>query len=161
MSDAFDPMVYIVHGIIQARILKWGPGLGSLSNPGIKPWSPALQADSSPAEPQGSTRILEWVAYHFSSRSSQPRNWTGVSCITARFFTNWAIREAQFLCHCVHSGPLQHPFGSVFLKNPNSLSGIFWGLDIIYARLDSLPSEPTGRLDIMYVRNHSINDSNY
>ena len=24
-------------------------------------------------------RILEWVAYHFSSRSSQPRNWTQVS----------------------------------------------------------------------------------
>ena len=28
-----------------------------------------------------SPRILEWVAYPFSSRSSQPRNWTGVSCI--------------------------------------------------------------------------------
>ena len=26
-----------------------------------------------------SPRILEWVAYPFSSRSSQPRNWTGVS----------------------------------------------------------------------------------
>ena len=30
---------------------------------------------------QGSPRILEWVAYPFSSRSSRPRNWTGVSCI--------------------------------------------------------------------------------
>ena len=37
---------------------------------------------------QGSPRILEWVAYPFSSRSSQPRNPTGVSCITGRFFTN-------------------------------------------------------------------------
>ena len=44
---------------------------------------------------QGSPRILEWVAYPFSSRSSWPRNWTGVSCITGGFFTNWAIREAQ------------------------------------------------------------------
>ena len=44
---------------------------------------------------QGSPRILEWVAYPFSSRSSQPRNWTGVSCIAGGFFTNWAIREAQ------------------------------------------------------------------
>ena len=26
-------------------------------------------------------RILEWVAYPFSSGSSQPRKWTGVSCI--------------------------------------------------------------------------------
>ena len=44
---------------------------------------------------KGSPRILEWVAYPFSSGSSQPRNWTGVSCIASRFFTNWAIREAQ------------------------------------------------------------------
>ena len=29
---------------------------------------------------QGSPRILEWVAYPFSSGSSQPRNWTRVSC---------------------------------------------------------------------------------
>ena len=43
---------------------------------------------------KGSPRILEWIAYPFSSRSSLPRNWTGVSCITGGFFTNWAIREA-------------------------------------------------------------------
>ena len=42
---------------------------------------------------QGSPRILEWVAYPFSSRSSWLRNWTGVSCIAGEFFTNWAIRE--------------------------------------------------------------------
>ena len=39
-------------------------------------------------------RILEGVAYPFSSRSSWPRNWTGVSCIAGGFFTNWAIRGA-------------------------------------------------------------------
>ena len=43
---------------------------------------------------QGSPRILEWVAYPFPRGSSQPRNWTKVSCITGRFFTNWTIREA-------------------------------------------------------------------
>ena len=43
---------------------------------------------------KGSPRILEWVAYPFSSRSSWPRNWTGVSCIAGGFFTNWAMREA-------------------------------------------------------------------
>ena len=43
---------------------------------------------------EGSPGILEWVAYHFSRASSQPRNRTGVSCIAGRFFTNWAIREA-------------------------------------------------------------------
>ena len=45
---------------------------------------------------KGSPRILEWVAYPFSSVSSQPRNQTGVSCIAGGFFTNWAIREASF-----------------------------------------------------------------
>ena len=34
---------------------------------------------------QGSPRILEWVAYPFSSGSSQPRNRTRVSCIAGRY----------------------------------------------------------------------------
>ena len=34
-------------------------------------------------------RILEWVAIPFSRGSSQPRNWTQVSCIVIRFFTVW------------------------------------------------------------------------
>ena len=44
---------------------------------------------------KGSPRILEWVAYPFSSGSSWPMDQTGVSCLASRFFTNWAIREAQ------------------------------------------------------------------
>ena len=44
---------------------------------------------------KGSLKMLEWVAYPFSSWSSQPRNWTRVSCIAGRFFTKWAIREAH------------------------------------------------------------------
>ena len=58
---------------------------------------------------QGSPRILEWVAYPFSSGSSQLRNQTRVSCIAGRFFTSWATREApvwsisilkwQFYCY--------------------------------------------------------------
>ena len=39
-------------------------------------------------------RILEWIAIPFSSRSFQPRDWSGVSCIAGRFFTIWDIREA-------------------------------------------------------------------
>ena len=39
------------------------------------------------------TRILEWVAIPFSGVSSQPRDQTGVSCITGRFFTVWATRK--------------------------------------------------------------------
>ena len=50
-----DPMAYIVHGILQARILEWVafPFSGDLPNPGIKPRSSILQADSLPAELQG------------------------------------------------------------------------------------------------------------
>ena len=44
---------------------------------------------------QGSPRILEWVAYPFSRKSSWPRNRTEVSCIAGRFFTSWATREAH------------------------------------------------------------------
>ena len=37
---------------------------------------------------QGHSRILEWIAYPFSSGSSGPRNRSWVSCIAGRFFTN-------------------------------------------------------------------------
>ena len=40
-------------------------------------------------------RILEWLAVPFSRGSSQPKDRTQVSCITGRFFTSWATREAK------------------------------------------------------------------
>ena len=78
-------------------------GVGSLSilqgifstqelNPGLRHCSQILYQLSH----KGNPRILEWVAYPFSSVSSWPRNQTGVSCIAGRFFTNWAIREAPW-----------------------------------------------------------------
>ena len=48
-----DPLDYTVHGILHARILKPFLSPGNLPNPGIEPRSPALQANSLPAEPQG------------------------------------------------------------------------------------------------------------
>ena len=51
---------------------------------------------------KGSLRILEWVAYSFSSRSSQPRNWTGISYIEGIFLPTelsgkpfWHVRLEQ------------------------------------------------------------------
>ena len=41
-------------------------------------------------------KILEWVAFPFSRRSSQPRDQTQVSLIAGGFFTSWTTREAQF-----------------------------------------------------------------
>ena len=47
------------------------PSPGDLPNTGMEPRSPALQVDSLPAEShKGSPRMLEWVVYPFSSRSS-------------------------------------------------------------------------------------------
>ena len=88
----WNPMECTVHGILQARILEWVAF--PFSTGSSQPRSPALPADSSPAEPQGKPKKLERVAYPFSSGSSWPRNWTRVSCIAGRFFTNWAVREA-------------------------------------------------------------------
>ena len=45
---------------------------------------------------QGSPRILEWVAYPFSSGSFQPRDRTGVSCIAGGFFSP-ALQELSSL----------------------------------------------------------------
>ena len=42
-------------------------------------------------------RILEWVAIPFSRGSSLPGDWTQVSYIACKVFTNWATREAQLL----------------------------------------------------------------
>ena len=39
-------------------------------------------------------RTLEWIAVPFSRGSSQPRDWTLVSCIAGRLFIVWATREA-------------------------------------------------------------------
>ena len=81
-------------------------GVGSLSllqgnfpTQGLNPCLPHCRWILYLLSHKGSPRILEWVAYPFSSKSSQPRNWTGVSCISGGFFTNWAMREApQFVC---------------------------------------------------------------
>ena len=72
------------------------PSPGDLPNPGIEPRSPALQADSLPAEPQGNLKNTGLGSHPFSSGSSQTRNLTGVSCIAGGFFTNWAIRKGHW-----------------------------------------------------------------
>ena len=70
----------LLHGIFQTQRL----------NPGLPNCSWILHQLSH----KGSQRILEWEAYHFSSRTSRHRNQTGISRMTNGFFPNWAIREA-------------------------------------------------------------------
>ena len=54
-------MDYTVHGILLATILEWVafPSPGDLPNSGTEPRSPALQADSLPAEPQEKPKNTE------------------------------------------------------------------------------------------------------
>ena len=70
-------------------------GVGSLSllqriflTEGLNPGLPACRRILYQLSHKGNPRILEWVANPFSSRSSQPRNQTRLSCIAGRFFTN-------------------------------------------------------------------------
>ena len=46
---------------------------------------------------QESPRILEWMAFPFSSGSSQPRDWIGISCIAGRFSTSWDTRKEKWV----------------------------------------------------------------
>ena len=63
MSDFATPWTTVLHGILQARILEWValPFSRDLPNPGIKPLSPTLQADSLPAEPLG---LCAYCVFH-------------------------------------------------------------------------------------------------
>ena len=62
------------------KVAQWSP---TLCNPMDYTLHGILQA-----------RVLEWVAFPFSRGSSQPRDWTQVSCITGGFFISRATREA-------------------------------------------------------------------
>ena len=69
--------------------------LGLFSTQGLNPGLPHCRWILYQLSHKGSPRILEWVVYPFSSRSSQTRNQTVVSSIAGGFFTNWAIRETS------------------------------------------------------------------
>ena len=62
-------------------------------------------------------RILEWVAFSFSRRSSQPRDQIQVSRIAGRFFTSWATRKTK------NTEWVAYPF-SCRSSWPRNLSGV-------------------------------------
>ena len=71
-------------------------------------------------------RILEWVAFPFLRRSSQPRDQTQVSCIASRFFTSWATREAQgkqILCQLNCEGNTKWLFGLINYHHSHPWNG--------------------------------------
>ena len=91
------------HGLYSSwNSLGQNTGVGSLSllqgifpTQGLNPGLPHCEQILYQLSHKGSQRILEWVAFPFSSGSSWPRNWTVVFWTSGRFFTSWATREAQ------------------------------------------------------------------
>ena len=70
------------------------------------PWTKAHQAPLFMGILQA--RMLEWVAMLSSRGSSQPRDWTQVSCIAGRFFTLWGTSSIQFNCSVVSDSLRPH-----------------------------------------------------
>ena len=71
-------------GILQAKILEWvaSPPPGDLPNPGIKPRSPAVQADSSLSEPPGKPDDVLRFVFYFDLFES---------CFSQQYVSNWNV----------------------------------------------------------------------
>ena len=92
-----DPIDYIVHGILRARILEWvsfpfsrgssqsrdQTQVSRITGRFFTSWA-TIQAKNT--EP-GSLSLFQWIF------PTQEFNW--ISCIAGRFYINWAIREAH------------------------------------------------------------------
>ena len=98
---------WTIQSMAFSRSEYWGGNLsllqGIFPTKGSHPGFPHCRQILYQLSHKGNPRTLEWVAYPFSSRSSWPRNRTGVSCIAGRFFTNWAIREAHSIYNKLHA----------------------------------------------------------
>ena len=77
--------------------------LQDLPNPGIKPRSPALQADSLPSEPPWKPRNTAMGSLSLLQGNFSTQDQTGVSCIAGGFFTNWAI--LFYFLHDIYYNP--------------------------------------------------------
>ena len=99
------PMDYTVQGILQARILECEafPSPADLPNPLSTPGLLHCRQIPYQLSHKGTPIILEWVAYPFSSGSSQPRNRTRVSCIASGFFTRHSLKGRP-RCPQFHGG---------------------------------------------------------
>ena len=102
VSSSFRP-----HGLYS--IAGQTTGVASLSllqgRQGLNPCLPHCRRILYHLSQKGSPRILEWVAYPFSSRFSQRRNRTRVSCIAGRFFTVLATQLVKMKVRVVQSWP--------------------------------------------------------
>ena len=95
-----------IHGILQARILEWVaiPFSRDLPDPGIKPRSPSLQADSLLSEPPGSKQIFLLFQREILSLSSK------VVCYTNILESSLGQQLSVLLLrrHANHNRPLKN-----------------------------------------------------
>ena len=66
-------------------------------------------------------RILECVTIPFPKGSSQPRDWTWISCIAGRFLAIWATREALSYIPLLHNMKV---FDGLVLLMPTWVMGV-------------------------------------
>ena len=134
VSDSLRP-----HGLSTWNSPGQNTGVGSLSllqgifpTQGSNPGLPHCRQILYQLSHKGSPRILEWVAYPFSSGSSQPRNWTRVSCITGRFFTNWAMSEALICTNVGICAPMSLFTNTKRWKQPVSINDEWIKWNVVY-----------------------------
>ena len=92
-------MDYTIHLILQARILEYATFCFFRGS--YQPRSSTFQVDSLPAEPQEKPKNTGVSSLSLLQRivPTQELNQGLLHC--RKFFTNWAIREAQFLIYIV------------------------------------------------------------
>ena len=84
-SECYQQVLWFTSGFMKVKVkVKVAQSCWTLCNPMDYTVQGILQA-----------RTLEWVAFPFSRRSSQPRDRTQVSRTAGGFFTSLATREAQ------------------------------------------------------------------
>ena len=120
---------------------------GIFPTQGLNPGLPHCRQILYQLSHKGSPRILEWLAYLLSSRSSWLRNLTRVSSTAGGFFINWSIREAQ--CTELYKKDLNDPDnhdGVITHLDPDILiCEVKWALGgILWTKLvggDRIPAE--------------------
>ena len=91
---AYWPFVYLL-GDTSLQVRWWFSCGGLVAKPRPTLWPTDCSPEVFSVHGISLVRILEWVAVSFSRGSSQPRDWTWVSCIGRQILFHWATGEAS------------------------------------------------------------------
>lgn len=112
-----------VHELLQIRILEWVArpfSKGNLCDPGIKPGSPALHADSLPSEPQGGLFINIAVVRKCFNMSYILK----LCCGSFQIYTN--VKNSIILSHICHSTSVIRIWTVLFNRYSFIIYSAFW-----------------------------------